>query len=94
MPLSAWIGVALAVAAFAYVLYPLLAYRRAPGSPRPAAATSTSREVSDDEIEAAIRSYRAREPSGVTCASCGARPEADALFCSSCGRRLVAADPS
>lgn len=39
----------------------------------------------DDEIEVAIRAYRAGQP---TCATCGPRPEADADFCSNCGRYL------
>lgn len=39
----------------------------------------------DDEVEAVIRAYRAQRPS---CASCGPRPEADAAFCSDCGRYL------
>jgi rRNA maturation endonuclease Nob1 len=30
-----------------------------------------------------------RPASGATCATCGPRPEPDAIFCSSCGRRLV-----
>ena len=42
----------------------------------------------DDEIEAAIRAYRAERP---LCASCGPRPEADAVFCSNCGRYLPGA---
>jgi hypothetical protein len=49
--------------------------------------TSTDAEVrpSDDEIEAAVRAYRASLP---TCPECGPRPEADAVYCSSCGRFL------
>jgi hypothetical protein len=39
----------------------------------------------DDEVEAAIRAYRAWRP---TCAHCGPRPEPDAVFCSNCGRYL------
>src|SRR5262245_12272089 len=42
----------------------------------------------DDEVEAAIRAYRAQRP---TCAACGPRPEADASFCSNCGRFLPGA---
>ena len=30
----------------------------------------------------------AGDPGVPTCSSCGARPEADAVFCSSCGRPL------
>ncbi len=43
-----------------------------------------------DRAEAAIR--RAREQAGAgprACPSCGPRPEANAVFCSSCGRSLV-----
>jgi hypothetical protein len=39
----------------------------------------------DDRVEAAIRAYRAQQP---TCAVCGPRPESDAAFCSECGRYL------
>jgi len=38
----------------------------------------------DDEIEAAVRAYRA----GASCPTCGPRPEPDAAFCSNCGRYL------
>jgi hypothetical protein len=40
---------------------------------------------SDDEIEAAVRAYREQR---LQCATCGPRPEADAVFCSNCGRYL------
>lgn len=40
--------------------------------------------ASDDEIEAAIRAFR----EGVSCPTCGPRPEPDAAFCSNCGRYL------
>jgi hypothetical protein len=39
----------------------------------------------DDEIEAAVRAYRAEH---VPCPTCGPRPEPDAIFCSTCGRYL------
>jgi len=39
----------------------------------------------DDEIEVAIRAFRAGQP---TCPTCGPRPEPDAGFCSNCGRYL------
>jgi hypothetical protein len=38
-----------------------------------------------DDVEAAIRAYRAARP---TCAAHGPRPEPDAIFCSECGRYL------
>jgi hypothetical protein len=38
-----------------------------------------------DEIEAAVRAYRAQR---IACAECGPRPEPDALYCSTCGRYL------
>lgn len=40
--------------------------------------------LTDDQIEAAIRAYKAAP----ACPECGPRPEADAAFCSSCGRYL------
>ena len=48
--------------------------RRAPGG-----------GAADDELEAAIRAYRAERPA---CGRCGPRPEADAIFCSNCGQYL------
>lgn len=42
--------------------------------------------VGDDEVEAAILKYRAMAAS---CPACGPRPEADAIYCSSCGRYLA-----
>ena len=41
--------------------------------------------VSDDPVEMAVRAYRATHPS---CPTCGIRPEADAIYCSNCGRFL------
>ena len=40
---------------------------------------------SDDELEAAVRAYRANR---AKCPTCGPRPEPDAVFCSTCGRYL------
>lgn len=57
----------------------------------PAAATASG--VSDSDVEAMIAA-RARAIAGGSapaCRSCGPRPESDAVFCSSCGRRLDAA---
>ena len=41
----------------------------------------------DDEAEAAVRRIRSREKR--SCPSCGPRPEAGAVFCSACGRKLT-----
>jgi hypothetical protein len=54
-----------------------------------------------DDVEAliahrvqALRFAEATAPPGApACLSCGPRPEADALFCSTCGGRLLAAAP-
>ena len=129
------VGTLLAVAALAYVLYPLL-FATAPGARRPARvvpagaaagdedAVAALREIefdratgklSDtdyaelktrytqralaamragggagetgavDAVEAAVQAFRARLR---RCARCGPRPEADAVYCSSCGAYL------
>ena len=62
-----------------YTRQALASMRRPGGAP---AATSAS----DDDLEAAISAYRAERP---TCADHGPRPEADAIFCSECGRYLA-----
>jgi hypothetical protein len=49
---------------------------------------STGSPAVVDEIEAAIRAYRAQRPA---CAVHGPRPETDAAFCSECGRYLAGA---
>lgn len=49
-------------------------------------SASTTAEGTEDELEAVIRAYRALRP---VCAVCGPRPEADAAFCSECGRYLA-----
>jgi hypothetical protein len=41
--------------------------------------------VGDDEVEATIREHRARL---AVCPTCGPRPEADAVYCSNCGKYL------
>jgi hypothetical protein len=54
-----------------------------------AAGSTTGTDVSADEaIESAVRAYRERMRS---CASCGPRPEPDAVYCSNCGRYLPGA---
>jgi hypothetical protein len=80
------VGIILAVACLAYVLYPLVGRGRGRGTF--ALGRAARRVVTDDEIEAAVRSYRAARGSGGACPVCGPRPESDAIFCSTCGRRL------
>ena len=58
---------------------------------RAAVVVGEYRPPDDDEVEAAVRAYRARHRE---CASCGPRPETDAVFCSSCGRYLRGDCPS
>lgn len=58
----------------------VLAMRREAAAPAVPAAGRP-----DDEIEAAIRAYRAEH---AVCPDCGPRPEPDADFCSNCGRYL------
>jgi hypothetical protein len=88
------VGTLLAVAVLAYVLYPLLGFRE--GARAAVGNAKGARAVTDEEIEAAIRTYRETHViGGVTCPVCGPRPESDAVFCSACGRRLdgAAAEP-
>ena len=54
--------------------------------PPDATAPAIARDL-DAEAEAMVR--RVREGK-LACAVCGPRPELDAIFCSSCGRPLVA----
>ncbi|HJU66107.1 MAG TPA: zinc ribbon domain-containing protein [Gemmatimonadaceae bacterium] len=42
--------------------------------------------IADEDVEAAILRYRV---AAGACPSCGPRPEADAVYCSSCGRYLA-----
>jgi hypothetical protein len=63
-----------------YTAEALAALRREAGSNSAQAAASI-----EDEIEAAVLAYRANHPA---CATCGPRPEPDAIYCSSCGRYL------
>lgn len=51
-------------------------------------AEESAAAVSDDEVEAMILAYRKRTPA---CSACGPRPEADAVYCSACGRYLAGA---
>ncbi|HYC51739.1 MAG TPA: hypothetical protein VEB19_11570 [Gemmatimonadaceae bacterium] len=73
------VGALLAVAALAYVLFPLF---------EPTQAEPVERsEVQEagDAIEARVRAVRQQHP---RCDACGVRPEADAIFCSNCGRAV------
>lgn len=90
--MSLVVGVALALGCLAYVIYPIFRVRRrqpgsAPAPVAPAGATPL-RDVTDEEIEAAVQSYRVAHAATPVCPACGPRPESDALFCSSCGRQL------
>jgi hypothetical protein len=48
-------------------------------------AGASSDAPAEDAVEAAVLAYRSRLHS---CASCGPRPEPDAVYCSSCGHYL------
>ena len=48
-------------------------------------ARGASEPPTDDELEAAVLTYRRQSH---TCPECGPRPEPDAAFCSNCGRYL------
>ena len=56
-----------------------------------AAAASPKVAAADDAAEALIARVK---QGGLSCPSCGPRPESDALFCSDCGRHLGAGCPS
>lgn len=61
------------------------ALRRREADPAAIAHIAPGERPTDQQLEAAIRAFRAAAPS---CPSCGPRPEPDASFCSSCGRYL------
>ncbi|HVX88734.1 MAG TPA: zinc ribbon domain-containing protein [Gemmatimonadales bacterium] len=44
----------------------------------------------EDQGGVAVAPAPARGPGGPACPTCGPRPEADAVFCSNCGRALAA----
>jgi hypothetical protein len=67
-----------------YTQQAIYAMRREDGA-RSAGGATLADGALDDEIEAAVRAYRAEHTS---CQTCGPRPEPDALFCSNCGRYL------
>ncbi len=56
------------------------AMRREDAAP-PAGVTA----LSDADLEAVVRAYRAQH---AACPTCGPRPELDAIYCSTCGRYL------
>ena len=70
-----------------YTRQAIVAMREADRTAENAAAGRVDSPVEDDEIEAAVRAYRAQH---LTCPTCGGgpRPESDAVFCSTCGRYL------
>jgi len=61
-----------------------IAAMRREGAPERAEPAAVSAGT-DDEIEVAVRAYRAAQ---VRCETCGPRPEPDAVYCSTCGRYL------
>ena len=76
-------GAVIAVAALAYILYPIFSSTR----PTKPAADATI----DEEIEAAVRAYREGKKTHDRCAECGTPVAArDARYCASCGKRLPA----
>lgn len=76
--MALFVGTFIALAAVSFVLYPLLVT-----DPGDAGEAQGSRTQPGDE-GAAIE-----EGAGVVCDRCGPRPEADARFCSSCGRPVT-----
>jgi len=85
------VGTVLALAALAYVLWPIIT--AAEGRPTPSARppdplepAKPSETGSDDPVEAEIR--RARTQLRV-CPECGPRAEPGARYCSRCGRPLA-----
>lgn len=68
-----------------YTKQAIEAMRRDTRETRGAAGAPGSHGGDEDEIEAAVRAYRAQQ---VACPVCGPRPEPDAVFCSTCGRYL------
>jgi hypothetical protein len=76
------IGTVLAIGALAFVLYPLFG----PADDAEAVPRAPAAPVGGDAVEAALEAFRAGRPA---CPACGVRPEADAVYCSNCGRRLA-----
>lgn len=68
-----------------YTQQALVEMRSADATAQAAAAPTSGAAESLDPVEAEVLRYRARRRD---CARCGPRPEADAVFCSECGRYL------
>jgi double zinc ribbon protein len=79
------IGTILAVGALAFVLYPLFFGTTRSTLSKIAPVGQGGGVNGEDEVEAALRAYRASHP---PCRTCGPRPEQDAVFCSNCGAYL------
>jgi hypothetical protein len=88
------VGTVLALAALAYVLWPLIAadgrgaqHVRPPQVPSdPVPAPPATAPSVEDPVEAEIRRARAQLR---VCPTCGPRPEPGARYCSSCGAALA-----
>lgn len=88
------VGTVLALAALAYVLWPLIAAdgrgtQRVPPPPPPSdvvTALPAAAPSPEDPVEAEIRRARAQLR---VCPNCGPRPEPGARYCSSCGAALA-----
>jgi hypothetical protein len=76
-----------------YTVQAVAALRQDAGTASAVPAASVSAVPGDSDIEAMIAA-RARALAGgaaPACRTCGPRPESDAVYCSTCGRRLDAA---
>jgi len=83
MPIIA--GSVLAVAALAFVLYPIFSGARR--TKHAATPIATDAQSLDDEIEVAVRAYREKKHD--RCTACGTPVGArDARYCPNCGTRL------
>jgi hypothetical protein len=88
MTLAAVVAMLLAAGALVYVLAPLFGAPRRGDAPA-AIASGAQAEITDEEIETALRAYCAARPK---CPACGPCPEPDADYCSTCGQRLGGAE--
>lgn len=81
------LGLAFAAGALAVILLPLFVPQPSGARPdhAPPLVDPAVGQAQDAEIESAVRHYRMEHPE---CPTCGLRPEADAAYCSSCGRML------